>query len=227
MSDTTSPTTRAIAGIKLLRRLFAHHANTGTTGSALAQELAHIVAQLDFRAKRQDRAQSEPEQVPFDAIPLPVAPHPVTQHFLPKPQSHTNDIPTPDTLFNTFQPLLQSLPWRYGYTPRADVPGLENRMAWAELVGPVAPWRSDKLCLGLTAISPQTRYPEHAHPAVEVYYVLSGNALWTADGVTHTRPPGSFILHPSGTIHVMETRAEALLAVYTWSGDVHSPSVYA
>ncbi|MEO0035333.1 MAG: hypothetical protein RLZZ501_1356, partial [Pseudomonadota bacterium] len=30
----------------------------------------------------------------------------------------------------------EALPWRYGYAPRADAPGLETAMGWAELVGP-------------------------------------------------------------------------------------------
>lgn len=99
-------------------------------------------------------------------------------------------------------------------------------MAWAELVGPLAPFHSDKVCLGVTAIGPHTRYPEHLHPAAEVYFVLSGTARWTAEGVTHERPPGSFILHPSNIVHVMETGDEPLIAAYTWSGDIVSPSIY-
>ncbi|THF65291.1 dimethylsulfonioproprionate lyase family protein [Pseudothauera rhizosphaerae] len=125
-----------------------------------------------------------------------------------------------------FRPLFAALPWRYGYTPRPDFPGLETRMAWAELVGPLAPFRSDRACLGLTFIAPRTRYPEHFHPAVETYFVLSGTARWTAAGVTHERVPGDWVLHPSDIIHVMETGDEPLLAAYTWSGDIVSPSVY-
>lgn len=53
----------------------------------------------------------------------------------------------------------------------------------------------------------------------ETYYVLSGTARWTAEGVTHERAPGSFILHPSNIVHVMETGGEPLIAAYTWTGD--------
>jgi hypothetical protein len=45
--------------------------------------------------------------------------------------------------------------------------------------------------------------------------------------VAHDYPPGAFILHPSQAIHAMQTHAEPLLAIYTWSGaDVRTASVY-
>jgi quercetin dioxygenase-like cupin family protein len=120
-----------------------------------------------------------------------------------------------------------NLPWAYSYPLRQDAPDLEHNIAFAEIIGPKAPYRSESLSLGLTLIAPQTFYPEHRHPAVELYLVLAGTAAWTLDGVTKDRPPGSFILHPSQGVHAMRTRGEPLLALYTWSGpDVRSTSVY-
>jgi len=119
------------------------------------------------------------------------------------------------------------LPWRYGYAPRADAPGLDGAMGWAELVGPAAPWHSKRVCFGLTLIGPHSHYLPHHHPAVELYHVLAGTAAWTAAGITRVQPPGAFILHPAGQVHAMRTDAEPLLALYSWSGDVVSPSVWA
>jgi quercetin dioxygenase-like cupin family protein len=76
-------------------------------------------------------------------------------------------------------------------------------------------------------IAPETRYPPHAHPAIETYLVIAGTALWslgTAPGAA--QPPGALILHPSGEAHAMRTQAEPLLAIWSWRGDVTSPSVY-
>lgn len=131
-----------------------------------------------------------------------------------------------EDVIQAFSPLFRDLPWRYGYSSRIDLPGLENRMAWAELVGPLAPFRSEEICLGLTYIAPHTRYVEHRHPAVESYFVLSGSARWTAAGLGAERSPGSLILHGADVSHQMETGNEALLAAYTWSGDILSPSVW-
>ena len=127
-------------------------------------------------------------------------------------------------VLGAFHPLFPALPWRYSYEPRGD--GLENSMAWAEFVGPIAPFGSGKVCLGITAIGPNTRYPEHRHPAVETYFVLSGRARWTAAGVSQEHAPGAFILHPSNVVHAMETGEEPLIAAYTWTGDIETLSCW-
>jgi gentisate 1,2-dioxygenase len=100
-------------------------------------------------------------------------------------------------------------------------------MGWAELIGTEAPYKSDDFCLGFTLISPYTLYPEHRHPAIELYKVLSGTAEWTLEGATSKRVPGEVILHPSNKIHKMQTYDQTLLALYTWSGnDVVTLSEY-
>jgi hypothetical protein len=120
------------------------------------------------------------------------------------------------------RPLAEGLPWRYSYAARADAPELHLNMGWAECVGPAAPFRSDEVCLGLTLIGPHTHYPAHRHPAVEFYHVLTGAAVWSG----HLRPPGAYILHESNQEHAMRTGEAPLLALYTWTGDVVSPSVW-
>ncbi|CAO3424487.1 dimethylsulfonioproprionate lyase family protein [Azospirillum doebereinerae] len=123
-------------------------------------------------------------------------------------------------------PVAGRLPWRFGYAPRADLPELQNRMAWAEIVGPAAPIRSDRVGFGLTLIGRDTHYPSHRHPAVELYAVVSGTAAWTLDGVTTQRPPGDVVLHPANAVHAMRTTDEPLLALYSWTGDIVSPTAY-
>jgi mannose-6-phosphate isomerase-like protein (cupin superfamily) len=119
------------------------------------------------------------------------------------------------------------LPWRYHYPHRDDAPNLKERIAFAELIGPEAPFYSESICLGFTFIAPETLYPEHYHPATELYYILSGTASWNLDGITRKQSPGSYILHPSNAVHAMQTHHDPLLALYTWSGsDIRTPSVY-
>jgi len=131
-------------------------------------------------------------------------------------------------LIAAIRPVIHFLPWRYNYPKRGDAPNLGERIAFAEIVGPEAPFPSRKVCLGLTLIAPDTLYPEHKHPAVELYYVAAGTAEWTAGAVMQSNPPGTFVLHPSGIVHAMRTGKEPLLAVYTWTGsDVVTTSVYA
>ncbi|HEY2111625.1 MAG TPA: dimethylsulfonioproprionate lyase family protein [Dongiaceae bacterium] len=86
---------------------------------------------------------------------------------------------------------------------------------------------SDRLLLGPTLIAPSTHYPPHAHPAIETYLVIARTALWSLAGaVAAAQPPGALILHPSAMAHAMQTGAEPLLAIWSWRGDVTSPSVY-
>lgn len=130
-------------------------------------------------------------------------------------------------LVAAIRPVIDFLPWRYSYSKRADAPDLGDRIAFAEIIGPDAPFPSHSVCLGLTLIGPGTLYPAHKHPAVELYHVVSGTAEWTAGSITRLQPPGAFIVHPSNIVHAMRTHEEALLAIYTWTGkDVVTTSVY-
>lgn len=193
--------TQAVAVVDALRLRLA--ARAAEADDAVARELATALALLD-----------EVDFTRADPVHLQGGGHALNTRLSPSAWNEAAG------------PLLPLLPWRYSYPSRADFPGLEHEMAWAELVGPIAPFASGRVCLGVTYIAPRVRYPEHAHPAVEVYHVLSGTARWTADGIVRERPPGSFILHPSNVVHAMETGGEPLLAAYTWTGDVHTLSTY-
>jgi quercetin dioxygenase-like cupin family protein len=131
-----------------------------------------------------------------------------------------------EDVLSALRPLARTLPWRYNYEPRKDRPGLENRMAWAEFIGPEAPVTSPQVCLGITLIGPHRLYPAPHHPAAESYFVLSGTAKWTKAGAAQKLPPGSFVLHPSNVVHSMESGDEPLLAAYTWTGDLETLSIY-
>jgi mannose-6-phosphate isomerase-like protein (cupin superfamily) len=130
-------------------------------------------------------------------------------------------------LLDAIAPVIRFLPWHYSYPPCHDIPGLELNIAFAEIVGPEAPFRSDSVCLGLTLIGPEMLYPAHHHPAAELYLVAAGTATWTLNGEPRNHPPGAYVLHPSQAVHAMRTHAEPLLAVYSWTGpDVRTLSAY-
>ncbi|WP_022753041.1 dimethylsulfonioproprionate lyase family protein [Butyrivibrio fibrisolvens] len=132
-----------------------------------------------------------------------------------------------EPLLRLIREVFDYLPWKYNYEEGEDKKDLGSYMGWAELIGPEAPYKSDDFCLGFTLISPYTLYPEHRHPAIELYKVLSGTAEWTLEGATSKRVPGEVILHPSNKIHKMQTYDQTLLALYTWSGnDVVTLSEY-
>lgn len=122
------------------------------------------------------------------------------------------------------------LPWRYSYPPRPGAPSdavdLAQRIAFAELIGPHAPLTAPGCRAGFTLLAPDTFYPLHAHPAIELYLVIAGHAQWTTPEAERIVPPGGFVLHRAGQPHAMRTFAEPLLALYGWSGDIDTPAFY-
>jgi mannose-6-phosphate isomerase-like protein (cupin superfamily) len=149
--------------------------------------------------------------------------HPLIDQFEP---AIAASAPQFAALAAALRPQFAALPWRYGYAARVDFPGLERRMGYAEIVGPKAPFRSDSVCLGLTFLAPETHYPDHRHPAVELYRVIAGHPAWTIEGRTRRLAPPAAVLHRSGARHAMASGEEALLAIYSWTGDIVSPSVW-
>nr|WP_298687972.1 dimethylsulfonioproprionate lyase family protein [uncultured Dongia sp.] len=134
---------------------------------------------------------------------------------------------TPDGgIMDAIAALNERLPWSYHYPKLAHDPDLDRRVAFAELIGPSGPLRNGNSVVGFTLMAPETFYPLHSHPAVELYMVVSGKAQWIVPEREQIVPPGGFVLHHSGQPHAMRTLAEPLLAIYDWQGDLESPSVY-
>ena len=189
--------------------------------------LAELVLLLRARlAKAEGRAgeeaplvQSLLDRASTAQAPYAATAHPLLRHLPAVLAGLDRDAPD---IAAALRPLSEGLPWRYGYQARVDLPDLHLNMGWAEFVGPAAPFRSDEVCLGLTLIGPHTHYAAHRHPAVELYHMLTGAAEWSGQ----KRPPGAFILHESNQEHAMRTGDAPLLALYTWTGDVVSPSVW-
>jgi mannose-6-phosphate isomerase-like protein (cupin superfamily) len=209
----------ALAAIGAIRSVFALRLAAGQESPGLTTELANILrllAEVDFS----------------DVSPAHLVPsrHPVISHLrglTPPATDMAADDPTgASAIFRAFLPILADLPWRYSYKPRADAPDIGQRMAWAELVGPIAPFSSHHVCLGITAMDANLCYPAHRHPAVETYLVLHGTANWTAAGITRACPPGALILHPASIVHAMQATDTPLLAAYAWTGEIETLSSY-
>ncbi|MFK7859332.1 MAG: dimethylsulfonioproprionate lyase family protein [Granulosicoccus sp.] len=98
---------------------------------------------------------------------------------------------------------------------------VQNRLAFAELVGPGGMIRNPHCRVGLFLQCAQTTYPVHRHAAEELYLVLGGTAHWQSDSMgARFHTPGNFIHHASWETHSMTTANEPLLAVWCWTGDI-------
>ncbi len=111
--------------------------------------------------------------------------------------------------------LRDQLSWQYGYdkVPR----GLDQKYAYAELVGPTGPVLSDQIILGLVLFAPSCIYPTHAHDGItESYICLSGAMSQNDQGVY---VPGSMIFNPPGQMHrITVADLEPSLLAYAWIG---------
>ena len=117
----------------------------------------------------------------------------------------------------------RKLPWvqNPNYTPETIGKAFLDRYAYSEIAGPAGLLSSRRIAVGFLLLGPNTHYPDHHHPAAEVYHVVSGRAEWRRAGNGwQERPAGAAIHHPSNVRHAMRTRNEPLLALYCWLGQI-------
>ncbi len=96
-----------------------------------------------------------------------------------------------------------------------------RHLAIVRLVGPDSMFFHPDLRIGLYLQAPRVFYPNHSHAAEELYYVISGAADWrVADQPPRRLPAGGYSWHRAWDSHAMETHAEPLVAVWTWTGNI-------
>jgi hypothetical protein len=88
--------------------------------------------------------------------------------------------------------------------------------------GPPALLAHAALALGVLLLGPRTHYPQHRHPATEIYVPLNAGEWWRGDGPWHSEPAGAVIHHGSEVVHATRAGDAPLLAIYLWSGDLRT-----
>lgn len=73
-----------------------------------------------------------------------------------------------------------------------------------------------ELSVGLSVVGPNSAYPEHRHPPVEVYLVLGGTAQWRFGGSEDYVPvaPGHTLSNNSNDLHGIRTGDEPVVALW-------------
>lgn len=107
------------------------------------------------------------------------------------------------------------------YTQAAMGARFVDRYCYTEPVGIGRAFESGEFLVGFILLGPDMLYPDHLHPAAEVYHVLAGHAEWWREGHDwHLAPPGAMIYHAPHVRHATRMGAEPLLALYCWGGDI-------
>jgi len=124
--------------------------------------------------------------------------------------------------------LVPHFSWTQNPNYRRDPPdpGFLDRYGYAVIVGPEdgppALAVDPRVAIGVLLLGPDTHYPLHSHPAVEVYYTLTEGEWWRHPGPWRREPPGSAIHHVPNIPHATRTGADPLLAIYLWTGDLET-----
>ena len=107
------------------------------------------------------------------------------------------------------------------YVANPPDPNFLTNYGYAVLAGPGGLVETDRLALGVLLLGPNTHYPSHRHPAIEIYIVAAGRAEWRkGEEAWRVEAPEAVIRHDSMMLHATRTLAEPLLAVYVWQGDL-------
>ena len=122
-------------------------------------------------------------------------------------------------LVQTFLDCCENLYWRRSYTEDDLGTHMYENYGHVELIGTRGHFESDTHAGGLVLFGPGIEYPDHWHVAEEIYFPLTGNALWSRDeGPFELRKSGEYIFHESNMPHAMTMKDEPLLALWVWRG---------
>lgn len=91
---------------------------------------------------------------------------------------------------------------------------------YVEIAGPKdALFRAADIRAGLLVLGPSVHYPQHAHPAEEVYHPLTVGDWRRGDEDWRRVPAGHAIRHAPMVSHETRAGGQTLLALYCWIGD--------
>ncbi len=110
--------------------------------------------------------------------------------------------------------------WKQTYTEAEVGRAYLDAYGWFELLGPEGHFHAPDLRAFVGYWGPGLRYPEHSHPASEIYAVLSGGAVFEIEGRAPFKArPGDTVEMPPGARHAMQIGDAGLLVFALWRGD--------
>ncbi len=108
------------------------------------------------------------------------------------------------------------------FLDESSVPWKSNEFdiaRWKTLVGGLEGGQipQSDVQFGLWNLAPHGIYHRHSHEAPEIYYILSGKALWTVGDEEREVGPGTIIYTRPNTEHAMVNRSsDPVQAIWVW-----------
>ncbi len=160
-----------------------------------------------------------------------------------RPQNHTNhtacrvlgavfqefnnltltDCPALSDLGRTLMALEPTCAWQQNpnYNANNQSKAFVEGQAYQAYYGPEGLSDAHDLAVFSMLMTDGVTYKEHSHPAEELYFILSGSAVWKT-GCTDSQilGAGSLVHHPSGMTHATKTTSEPMLCLAFWIGNL-------
>ena len=139
----------------------------------------------------------------------------------------TSPLPMFSGLIKSIRELSPYLYWKINENYRNVFPDhfFENE-SFTEIIGPDGLLYSQNMRAGLLLLGEEVDYPSHNHEATEWYNVINGSVLWQQGNSNYQlRRPGSAIFHSEWETHAMRCNGQAVLALWSWSGELGSEAV--
>ncbi|MGA0310185.1 MAG: dimethylsulfonioproprionate lyase family protein [Candidatus Puniceispirillaceae bacterium] len=127
--------------------------------------------------------------------------------------------PRTATLHHAIIAALDPVQWQFAYREDELDEGVFDHYGFFELIGPTGHFTSKQLNAYIGYWGPELFYPAHYHEAEELYFVISGEATFTADGRPPVRlGPTQQTYHASWQPHAMTTGSSPILTLILWRG---------
>jgi mannose-6-phosphate isomerase-like protein (cupin superfamily) len=147
---------------------------------------------------------------------MPAAPLPASDLMVTHPGTSAEPA---QALLSALQALAPHLDWRHTYTAEEVGQHFLDHYGWFELAGPEGHFLTGKARITVGYWGPGLNYARHQHEPEELYTIVSGSAVFHADGEADvTLGSGGTRFHGSNQPHAMTTRGEPLLALVFWRG---------
>lgn len=166
----------------------------------------------------------------FAPFPTAVKRQPLDPHYCPCSDYFETEAGWPD---DTYDPLRRALlavsptaHWRETYKGTDIGSDFTDRFGCYSIIGPGGPFASDTGRVWMVYMPPDLDYPDHHHPAQEMYLIVSGSAEFRKAGAPNeTLRAGDTAIHVSNQPHAMQTHDEPVLCLVIWKDEFETPPV--